>query len=81
MVSPFCSRKVSDKTSVKIRKGKKKSLSRRFKRKRPVRYKTRKTKKKEGKLRRQNTQKRRINYRKLLPNKIAKRRRRTKYYF
>lgn len=72
VVNPFCTRKALD---YKNPKGKKKRrLSGRYKRKRPVRYKTRKTK-----LRRQNKQKRRINYRKLRPLRIKNRRRR-KYF-
>lgn len=75
VVNPFCTRKALDYKNVKIRKGKKKRrLTGRYKRKRPVRYKTRKTK-----LRRQNKQKRRINYRKLRPLRIKNRRRR-KYF-
>ena len=70
VVNPFCTR------NERIRKGKpKKRKTRRLKRKRPVRYKMRKTK-----LRRKNTPKRKINYINLRPRRIAKRRRR-KYFF
>ena len=70
VVNPFCTR------NERIRKGKpKKRKLGRLKRKRPVRYKMRKTK-----LRRKNTPKRKINYIQLRPRRIAKRRRR-KYYF
>ena len=75
MVNPFCTRNALDNKNPKIRKGnKKRRLSGRYKRKRPGRYKTRKSK-----LRRQNKQKRRINYRKSRPHRIKNRRRR-KYF-
>ena len=73
MVNPFCTINALDYENRKNRKGKKKRrLLGRYKR--PVRYKTRKTK-----LRRLNKQKRRINYRKSRPHRIRSRRRR-KYF-